>query len=639
MKMRLLAPALILCALPLLALAADTTIAIIPEPVSLQKGKGSFSLPEKVTIAAPATTEAGWVVRTFSQRWHQASGQTIAKTNAANATIRLVNANSSDVNLGKEGYRLIVNQKGIEISAASPAGWFYGIQTLFQLMPTAIESLSPSKNVSWKLPFVTIHDKPRFGWRGLMLDVSRHFFTKQEVKQFIDDMVRYKYNVLHFHLTDDQGWRIEIKGWPRLTEVGAWNVKKQGYFGTFPTPKKEEKRDHGGFYTQDDIRELVQYAKERFVDILPEVDVPGHSLAAVVSYPNLSGTPELAATYQVNSGENFMDWSRGNPPTALVNNTLSPIKDTVFQFLTDVVTQLAQLFPFPYLHTGGDECPKNYWEKDPAVQALMKQEGLKNQDEVQSYFEKRLEKIVRSQGKKMIGWDEILHGGLAPGAAVMSWQGMKGGIEAARQQHEVVMTPTTFAYLDYMQGDPATEPEVYATLRLKKTYEFEPLPPGIDPQWIKGGQGNVWTEQIYNYRYLQYMVWPRAFSLAETFWSPAEKKNWDNFVNRLNHHLVRYDIAQKKYATCHNDAIIDSRLSKDGRLQVDLSTEVNGLQLYYSFDNTFPDNFYPTYPGGPLFPPEECSMMRVVTYRGKQQVGKMITITREELMKRAKERN
>jgi hexosaminidase len=639
MKMRLLAPALILCALPLLALAADTTIAIIPEPVSLQKGKGSFSLPEKITIAAPATTEAGWVVRTFSERWHQASGQTIAKTNAANATIRLVNANSSDVNLGKEGYRLIVNQKGIEISAASPAGWFYGIQTLFQLMPTAIESLSPSKNVSWKLPFVTIHDKPRFGWRGLMLDVSRHFFTKQEVKQFIDDMVRYKYNVLHFHLTDDQGWRIEIKGWPRLTEVGAWNVKKQGYFGTFPTPKKEEKRDHGGFYTQDDIRELVQYAKERFVDILPEVDVPGHSLAAVVSYPNLSGTPELAATYQVNSGENFMDWSRGNPPTALVNNTLSPIKDTVFQFLTDVVTQLAQLFPFPYLHTGGDECPKNYWEKDPAVQALMKQEGLKNQDEVQSYFEKRLEKIVRSQGKKMIGWDEILHGGLAPGAAVMSWQGMKGGIEAARQQHEVVMTPTTFAYLDYMQGDPATEPEVYATLRLKKTYEFEPLPPGIDPQWIKGGQGNVWTEQIYNYRYLQYMVWPRAFSLAETFWSPAEKKNWDNFVNRLNHHLVRYDIAQKKYATCHNDAIIDSRLSKDGRLQVDLSTEVNGLQLYYSFDNTFPDNFYPTYPGGPLFPPEECSMMRVVTYRGKQQVGKMITITREELMKRAKERN
>ena len=638
MKMRLFAPALLLCALPILSIAADTTIAIIPEPVSLQKGKGSFTLPGQISIAAPATTEAGWVVRTFSERWQQATGNTIVRTNTANANIRFVNAKSADKSLGKEGYRLIVDQKGIEISAQTPAGWFYGVQTLFQLMPAAIESTSPSKNVSWKLPFVTIHDQPRFGWRGLMLDVSRHFFSKQEVKRFIDDMVRYKYNVLHFHLTDDEGWRIEIKGWPRLTEVGAWNVKKQGYFGTFPSPGKDEKRDQGGFYTQEDIRELVQYAKERFVDIMPEVDVPGHSLAAVVSYPNLSGTPELAATYQVNSGENFMDWSRGNPPTALVNNTLSPIKDTVYQFLTDVVTQLAQLFPFPYLHTGGDECPKNYWEKDPAVQALMKQEGLKNQDEVQSYFEKRLEKIVRSQGKKMIGWDEILHGGLAPGAAVMSWQGMKGGIEAARQQHEVVMTPTTFAYLDYMQGDPATEPEVYATLRLKKTYEFEPLPPGIDPQWIKGGQGNVWTEQIYNYRYLQYMVWPRAFSLAETFWSPAEKKNWDYFVNKLEHHLVRYDIAEKKYATCHNDAIIDSRLSTDGRLQVELSTEVNGLQIYYSFDNTFPDHFYPAYQGGPLFPPQECSMMRVVTFRGKQQVGKMITITREELVKRARER-
>lgn len=638
MKLRLFASALLLCALPFFSSAADTTIAIIPEPVSLQVGKGNYKLPAAVSISAPVTTETDWVVRAFSERWQKATGRKISRTNTSQASIRLLNEPISGNLLGKEGYRLVVNQKGIEISAESPAGWFYGIQTLFQLLPVDIERSQPKESVDWKVPYVTIVDKPRFGWRGLMLDVSRHFFTKQEVKQFIDDMVRYKYNVLHFHLTDDQGWRIEIKGWPQLTEKGAWNVKKQGYFGSFPPPGKEEKRDQGGFYTQNDIRELVQYAKERFVDILPEVDVPGHSLAAVVSYPNLSGTPELAATYQVNSGENFMDWSKGNPPTALVNNTLSPVKDTVYQFLSDVVTQLAQLFPFPYLHTGGDECPKNYWEKDPAVQALMKREGLKNMDEVQSYFEKRLEKIVRAQGKKMIGWDEILHGGLAPGAAVMSWQGMKGGIEAARQQHEVVMTPTTFAYLDYMQGDAATEPEVYATLRLKKTYEFEPLPSGIDPQWIKGGQGNVWTEQIYNYRYLQYMVWPRAFSLAETFWSPAEKKNWNHFTNKLEHHLVRYDLAEKKYASCHKDAIIDASLSKEGRLQVDLSTEVDGLDIYYSFDNTFPDYFYPMYKGGPLYPPAECTMMRVVTYRGKQQVGKMITITREELMNRAKEK-
>jgi hexosaminidase len=638
MKMRLFALASLLCALPLFTLALDTSIAIIPEPVSLVQGKGHFILPSRLTLSAPASMEADWVVSAFSERWMKASGKKISRVVASQAAIRLTANSHLSNKMGKEGYRLVVNQQGIEIIAAHPAGWFYGIQTLFQLMPAAIESNVPARPVVWKVPHVTIYDQPRFSWRGLMLDVSRHFFTKQEVKQFIDDMVRYKYNLLHFHLTDDQGWRIEIKGWPRLTEVGAWNVKKQGYFGTFPPPGKDEKRDQGGFYTQDDIKELVQYARERFVDILPEVDVPGHSLAAVVSYPNLSGTPELASTYQVNSGENFMDWSKGNPPTALVNNTLSPIKDTVYRFLEDVVSQLSQLFPFPYLHTGGDECPKNYWEKDPAVQTLMKQEGLKNMDEVQSYFEKRLEKIVRSHGKKMIGWDEILHGGLAPGAAVMSWQGMKGGIEAARQQHEVVMTPTTFAYLDYMQGDAATEPEVYATLRLKKTYEFEPLPPGIDPQWIKGGQGNVWTEQIYNYRYLQYMVWPRAFSLAETFWSPAEKKNWDRFVNKVNSHLIRYDFADKKYATCHNDAIIECTLSKEGKLQVKLSTEVNDLQLYYSFDNTFPDHFYPIYRGETLWPPNECSMMRVVTYRNKQQIGKMITISRDELLRRAKEK-
>jgi hexosaminidase len=254
---------------------------------------------------------------------------------------------------------------------------------------------------------------------------------------------------------------------------------------------------------------------------------------------------------------------------------------------------------------------------------------------VQSYFEKRVEKLVSAKGKKMIGWDEILHGGLAPGAAVMSWQGMKGGIEAARQKHEVVMTPTTFAYIDYMQGDAATEPHVYATLRLKKSYEFEPVPTGVSAEYIKGGQGNLWTEQIYNYRYLQYMVWPRAFSLAETFWTAADKKNWNRFAQKTEAHMERYDIAEKKYATSMFDPIITTTKATDGRLQVQFDTELNDLQLYYSFDNTFPDNFYPAYKGGALYPPAECFMMRVVAYRGKQKMGNMITITREELEKRA----
>ena len=626
---------LFLCLSTIISTASDTTLAIIPEPLSVIHGKGSYTLPAAITIAAPATEEAGWVVSTLKTQLANATGKNISALNAASATITLQTASGEAASLGTEGYRLTVNAKGIVISAASPAGWFYGVQTLFQLLPKEIESKTPAKSITWKVPYVTIMDKPRFGWRGLMFDVSRHFFTKQEVKQFIDDMVRYKYNLLHLHLTDDEGWRIEIKGFPRLTTVGAWNVKKEGYFGTFPTPAPNEPKNYGGFYTQDDIRELVKYAKERFVNILPEVDVPGHSLATVVSYPELSGTPDLAKQYQVRSGEEIMDWSHGNPPTAMVNNTLSPVKENVYQFLDQVITQLADLFPFPYIHLGGDECPKNYWEKDPEVQALMKKEGLKNMDEVQSYFEKRVEKLVSAKGKKMIGWDEILHGGLAPGAAVMSWQGMKGGIEAAQQKHEVVMTPTTFAYIDYMQGDAATEPHVYATLRLKKSYEFEPVPTGVSAEYIKGGQGNLWTEQIYNYRYLQYMVWPRAFSLAETFWSAADKKNWNWFARKTEAHMERYDIAEKKYATSMFDPIITTTKASDGRLQVQFDSEINDLQLYYSFDNTFPDYFYPAYKGGALYPPAECFMMRVVAYRGKQKMGNMITITREELEKRA----
>ena len=364
-------------------------------------------------------------------------------------------------------------------------------------------------HIKWEVPCVTITDYPRFGWRGLMFDVSRHFFTKKEVEQYIDQMVRYKYNLLHLHLTDDEGWRIEIKGLPKLTEVGAWNVKKVGYFGTFSAPTPDEPRNYGGFYTQEDIKEMVQYAKERFVNILPEIDVPGHSLSAVVSYPELSCTPG-AENYHVRSGEEIMDWSHGHPPVALVDNTLCPANEKVYDFLDKVLTQVAQLFPFGYIHMGGDECPKNFWEKSDAIKALMQKEELKNMEEVQSYFEKRLEKIVESKGKKFMGWDEILEGGLAPDAVVMSWRGMQGGIQAAKMGHDVVMSPTTFVYLDYMQGDPAIEPHVYATLRLNKTYQFEPVPDGVDAKFIKGG-----TSQLMDRTGLQYAAC-RIYDMAKS---------------------------------------------------------------------------------------------------------------------------
>jgi hexosaminidase len=466
-----------------------------------------------------------------------------------------------------------------------------------------------------------------------MLDVARHFFTKQQVKDFINEMVKYKYNLLHLHLTDDEGWRIEIKSLPKLTSVGAWNVKRVGYFGTFTPPAADEQRDYGGFYTQDDIRELVQYAKERFVNILPEIDVPGHSLAAVVSYPELSCTPG-AENYKVRSGEEIMDWSHGNPPVALEDNTLCPANEKVYDFLNKVMTEVAQLFPFGYIHVGGDECPKNFWEKSDAIKELMKKENLKTQEEVQSYFEKRLEKIVESKGKKFMGWDEILEGGLAPNALVMSWRGMKGGIEAAKMGHEVVMTPTDFVYLDYMQSDGIIEPHVYATLRLKTAYEFEPVPAGVDAKFIKGGQGNLWSEQLYNVRHMQYMLWPRSLAIAECLWSPKEKKDWNNFAKKTEANFERMDIRQVKYSRGMFDPIFTAKKDGNDSLQIELSTEVDGLDIYYSFDNSHPDNFYPKY-STPLSVPKESVMLKAITYRDGKPIGRQIDMPINELRKRA----
>jgi hexosaminidase len=609
-------------------------IAIIPEPVSLRTGSGSFTLPKTVVVNASMHTEMKEVLGILRGRMARSTGSTIVMNNtAADATIKLILNNTADQLIGNEGYKLSVSTKDIVIKANHPAGLYYGVQTLMQLFPKEIESTTRVNNINWTAPAVEITDYPRFGWRGLMFDVSRHFFTKADVKRYIDDMVRYKYNLLHLHLTDDEGWRIEIKGLPKLTEVGAWNVKKVGYFGTFEPPTPEEKRDFGGFYTQDDIRELVQYAKERFVNILPEIDVPGHSLAAVVSYPELSCTPG-ADKYSVRSGEVIMDWSKGHPPIALVDNTLCPANEKVYEFLDKVMTQVAQLFPFEYIHVGGDECPKNYWEKSPEIKALMQRENLKTMDEVQSYFEKRLQKIVTAKGKKFLGWNEIMHGGLAPGAAVMSWQGMEAGIEAAKMKHEVVMSPTTYTYIDYMQGDPIIEPRIYAALRLNKSYEFEPVPNGVDPKYIKGGQANLWTEQVYNMRHAQYMTWPRALSVAETVWSPKEKKNWNHFFNKVEDHFGRMDMAEIKYAPSVYDPIFKSSLTPGRQLKIELIKEVEDLDLYYTFDNSFPDNHYPKYETS-LIPPKDAVMLKVISYKGSKPVGRMIAMPISELKSRA----
>ncbi len=611
----------------------DKTVSgrLIPLPVSIKEGNGNFILNNKTDIHVISADPAVSRVANYLAEKLKTTGLSVSviktTTQAGNSIILSI---INDASLGSEGYKLDVTSNSVKISANKPAGIFYGMQTLIQLMPKEIEDKNVVKNITWQIPVCSIKDYPRFGWRGLMFDVSRHFFTKEEVKKYIDEMVKYKYNLLHLHLTDDEGWRIEIKGLPRLTEVGAWNVKRVGYFGTFAPPEPDEPRTYGGFYTQDDIKEIVQYAKDRFVNILPEIDVPGHSLAAIAAYPELACSAG-GKKPEVSSGENIKDWSTH---TALIDDNLCPANENVYEFLDKVLTEVAQLFPFEYIHMGGDETFKTFWEKSDAVKALMQKEGLKNMEEVQSYFEKRVEKIVESKGKKFMGWDEILEGGLAPSAAVMSWRGMKGGIEAAKMKHNVVMSPTDFVYIDYMQGDPIIEPHIYSTLRLKKAYAFEPVPEGVDSKYIIGGQANLWTEQVYTFRHAEYMTWPRALAISEALWSPKEKRDWDNFFPRVENQFMRFDVAEINYAPSVYDPIFNVSTAEDKQLKVELSSEPNGLDIYYTFDNTFPDRFSPKYTA-PLIVPKGSVMLKVITYKGKNPVGRLIYMPIEELQKRA----
>jgi len=611
---------------------AKPTLAVIPEPVKTVIKPGQFILPKYVTIQAPLTKDVVLVTEYLKRKLTGAAGAivTLKANSPAPAAIKLTLNKKADTVLGKEGYHLSVSAKGVVISANEPAGLFYGVQTLIQLLPKEIES-AEVQHVKWVAPCVDITDYPRFGWRGLMLDVSRHFFTKEEVKQYIDQMVRYKFNLLHMHLTDDEGWRIEIKSLPRLTTVGAYNVKKVGEFGNFSAPTPDEPRTYGGFYTQEDIKELVQYGKDRFLNIMPEVDVPGHSLAAVVSYPELSCTAG-ADKYQVRSGEHMMDFGSGGIK-ALVDNTLNPASEKTYEFLDKVMSEISQLFPFGYIHLGGDECAKNFWEQSADVKALMAKENLKNMEEVQSYFEKRLEKIVESKGKKFMGWDEIIEGGLGPKAAVMSWRGIQGGITASKLGHEVVMSPTTFAYLDYMQSDRVMEPHVYASLRLNKSYEFEPVPDSADAKLILGGQANLWTEQVFNFRQVEYMTWPRGFAISESVWSPKAKKNWNSFYPRVEKHFARFNEAEIKYAPSVYDPDFKPKMSTDNKLTVEMTTEIPGLDIYYSFDNSYPDRFYPKYTGA-VEVPKDATQLKVITYRGKEPIGRMIAMPVAELKRR-----
>jgi hexosaminidase len=595
--------------------AADPSI--IPQPVTLNVTDGTFEI-SKNTVISYKDKELADIAGYLSAGL---GGVRVKEGSGAGITLMLTSGD--DQKIGTEGYKLEVKKSGITISAGKPNGIFYGVQTLLQMLPAENECCKPESNGSHLVKCAEIEDYPRFKWRGLLLDVSRHFFTIDEVKKMIDQMSAYKLNVLQLHLTDDQGWRVEIKSMPELTSTGAWRVPRTGLWWDREAPKKDEKATYGGFYTQEQIKDLVKYAASRYVNILPEIELPGHSLAAIASYPYLSST---GLKYNVNPGSKFY---------TIDDNSLCPGKETTFEYADKVFTEVAALFPFEYIHIGGDECYKGFWEKCADCKKRVKENNLKDMKELQSYFVKRVEKILESKGKKLIGWDEILEGGLAPNAAVMSWRGMEGGITAARSQHMVVMSPVDFAYLDFYQGDPAVEPPTYAMLRLKKAYAFEPVPEGVDSAYVLGGQGNLWAESVPVFRHAEYMLWPRSFALAEVFWSPKNSRDWTGFVNRTEENLKRLKAKDINFSTSFHDAIITPSKDDKGRLLIALDTELDGLDLYYTFDNTFPDNHSSKYQSGEkLSIPADADHFRVVTFRDGKPFGKMITVGIDELVNR-----
>lgn len=596
-------------------------INLIPQPVKVENQPGVFRLRSTTKLVTdPANVD---IADLFGAMLKVPTGFTLGYAAKSNRGIHFAINTTYNSILGNEGYILEVKPSRIDISANQPAGLFYGMQTLMQLLPKEIESPVKNEMDNWLIPCLKITDYPRFGWRGLMLDVSRHFFPKEMVIKYIDQLAKYKMNVFHWHLTDDQGWRIEIKSLPKLTEIGAWRAPRMGLWWSRDPQAEGEEPTYGGYYTQEDVKEIIRYAQQRFVTIVPEVDVPGHSLAALAAYPELSCT---GGPFHVNVGNNFYRKE---------DNALCPGNEQTFEFMDKVLGEVAALFPGEYIHIGGDECFKGFWKDCEKCKKRMADEKLKTVEELQSYFIRRMVKIIQSKNKKLIGWDEILEGGFAPEAAVMSWRGMQGGIKAARMNHHVVMTPTTNCYLDLYQGDPAIEPPTYSMLTLTNCYNFDPVPKGIPDSLILGGQGNLWTESVPNYRHAEYMTWPRAFALAEVFWSQKETKNWGNFIQRTEQHLKRLEQRDINYARSFYDAVILPYKDTQGSLKIKLDSEIEGLKLYYSFDSTYPDHHSQEYrKDESLTVPKNADTFRVITYRDDKPIGKMITISILELEKR-----
>ena len=501
---------------------------IIPKPVSLKTNNGTFRIDRNTVIVADeGNRDAADFFNKYLEDYYGFNLNTAES--AQKNYIRFSSRTFVKAPENKEHYTFTSTSKGVDITGDSYDGTFRGTQTLIQLLP-------PAKATSLSIPQVSIDDQPRLGYRGLMLDVGRHFFGVDYVKRFIDYIALHKMNTFHWHLTEDQGWRIEIRKYPKLTEVGAY--RDGTIIGHHPGTGNDNIR-YGGFYTQEEIKDVLEYAKKRHITVVPEIEMPGHAGAALASYSYLGctgGPYEVSQTWGVHKDV----YCAGN--------------DSVFTFLEGVLDEVMELFPSEYIHIGGDECPKDAWKVCPKCQKRIKELGLKDEHELQSYFIQRIEKYVNSKGKKIIGWDEILEGGLAPKATVMCWSGEKGGIEAAKQDHDVIMTPTTYVYFDYAQQKNEDSLVIGGYLPIEKVYGYEPVPHVLNDaqkKRILGGQANVWTEYMSNPRKVEYMIFPRVAALSEVLWSPAKSRNWDDFKKRLPLQLKRYDLWGTNYSRAY----------------------------------------------------------------------------------------
>jgi hexosaminidase len=515
---------------------AQNGINIVPMPakIVMPETPGTFTITKNTTIVLAGTglEKSASFLNDYLQHFFGFTLKTATHETGENSIVLnysiVVNYEGKNNHL-PGAYTLEVGKNGIHITGDNETGAFYGIQTLIQLLPVE------KKNVL-AIPWVSVNDKPRFGYRGMHLDVGRNFMPVVVIKKYIDYLAMHKFNNFHWHLTDDQGWRIEIKKYPLLTQVGS--CREQTLVGKYGSNTYDGKKNCG-FYTREQIKEIVKYAAERYINIIPEIEMPGHASAAIAAYPELSCTPtepkKVAETWGV-----FED-------------VFCPA-ETTFTFLENVLDEVMALFPSPYIHIGGDECPKAAWKKSAFCQQLIKEKGLKDEHGLQGYFIQRIEKYINSKGRKIIGWDEILEGGLAPNATVMSWRGEEGGIEAARQNHDVIMTPTTYCYFDYSQTKKEDSITIGGYLPLETVYGYEPIPaklPATAAKYILGAQANVWTEYINNSAKLEYMIFPRMSALSEVFWSPKEKRNWKDFERRMTALKKLYEFWGANYSKAY----------------------------------------------------------------------------------------